>query len=64
MVTAQSGGGEEEEGAIADPSTDLLDNSHDKLKVSTLIIHSTQYVHWSFMCSTNTLAINFSMISC
>ena len=42
MVTAQSGGGEEEEGAIADPSTDLLDNSYDKLKVSTLIIHSTQ----------------------
>ncbi|KAL5493110.1 hypothetical protein EMCRGX_G014236 [Ephydatia muelleri] len=45
MVTAQSGGGEEEEGAIADPSTDLLDNSHDKLKVLDKLLWYLRIVH-------------------
>ena len=34
VSSATSGGGEEEEGVIADPSTELLSNSHEKLQVS------------------------------
>ena len=44
MSTALSGGGDEEEGAIAGPSTELLDNSHEKLKVCMLV---SRYVCWS-----------------